>query len=92
MDERALVLLDAMSLIMGDRDATHGDYKEQSARIGMAWAAILGLPEPVPPVTVAVMMAALKGIRATGSGMANRDDYVDMAGYVALAAWVDGRL
>lgn len=90
-DIRHELLTEALDLITGDRHDTHGDYRVEAARIGKAWAAILGLPDLEPHV-VAAMMLALKGIRATSPGRANVDDWRDAIGYAALGAYVDRRL
>jgi hypothetical protein len=82
MDDRRQLLEEAGRLITGDRTATHGNYSQEAARIGKAWAAILRLPDDIPPHVVAACMLALKACRAT-SGRPNRDDWVDAAGYAA---------
>jgi hypothetical protein len=91
MDVRRQVLNEAGRLISGPRNATHGDYTVEAARIGRMWGALLQLPEPIPPRTVAAMMVALKLARAT-TGALNTDDWVDAAAYAALGAQTDADL
>jgi hypothetical protein len=91
MDVRRGVLDEAARLITRDRQSTHGPYTDEARRIGQLWGAILRLPKPIHPRTVAAMMVALKIARAT-SGTPNRDDWVDIAGYAALAAQIDADL
>lgn len=88
MDVRRGVLDEAARLVAGPRNETHGDYTTEAQRIGRLWAALLNLPEPVPPRTVAAMMVGLKLCRAT-AGAVNVDDWVDGAGYCALGAQID---
>ena len=88
MDVRRGVLDEAARLVAGPRNETHGNYTTEAQRIGRLWAALLNLPEPIEPRTVAAMMVALKLARAT-AGAVNVDDWVDAAGYSALAAQID---
>lgn len=88
MTESRQVLEEAARLVSGPRNATHGDYTHEAQRIGTLWAALLDLPEAIPPRTVAAMMVALKMARAT-AGRVNRDDWIDAAGYAALGAQID---
>lgn len=87
-DVRREVLDTAARLITQDRNGTHGDYGLEAQRIGSMWGALLRLPEPIPPRTVAAMMIALKLARAT-AGTPHADDWIDAAGYAALAAQID---
>lgn len=91
MSDRGLdALEEAGRLIAGDRRATHGDYGQEAARIGTLWGALLDLPAPIPPRTVAAMMVALKLARLTTStGRPGRDSWVDAIGYAALGAQID---
>jgi hypothetical protein len=90
-DVRRSTLDEAARLITGPRNETHGDYTHEATRIGTLWGALLDLPEPIKPRTVAAMMIALKLARAT-SGAVNADDWIDTAGYAALAAQIDADL
>jgi hypothetical protein len=77
------VLKDAEAVVNGPRQAQYGDPVVTCERIGMAWAAILGLPG-VTAKEVALMMAALKLVREAGEEH-HYDNLVDAAGYVAIA-------
>ena len=90
-DVRRATLDEAARLITGPRNETHGDYTHEATRIGVLWGALLDLPEPVKPRTVAAMMIALKLARAT-SGAVNAVDWIDIRGYSALAAQIDADL
>jgi hypothetical protein len=93
MDVRRQVLDEAGRLISGDRRSTHGDYGQEAERIGRLWAALLNLPEDIPPRTVAAMMVALKLARLTSpTGRPGRDSWVDAIGYSALGAQIDADL
>lgn len=81
-DERRKVLEDAAELITGDRNKTHGNYSFESERIADIWSGICS--ETIDPANVPLMMIGLKVARAS-AGLINRDDFVDIAGYAALA-------
>ena len=76
------ILDTAKSLINGDRATTHGDAHLMHATIAQMWSAILGFS--VSPMRVALMMAALKLARAS-QNPEHADNWVDAAGYTALA-------
>jgi len=80
--QRDQILAEAQSLIQGDRAAQYGDSFDTHKRIGTMWAAILGI-EPIDPGTVALMMIALKSIRAS-KNTGYMDSWVDICGYAAL--------
>jgi hypothetical protein len=88
VDIRRQLVAEAGELVTGDRNATHGNYTDEATRIGQAWAAILRLPEPIPPHVVAALMVVLKMCRAT-AGAANVDDWRDGIGYCANGAQID---
>jgi hypothetical protein len=69
-------------LVEGPRAATHGDKRENHENIAALWSAYLGIS--ISPFQVALMMVLLKVAR-TQAGQPNLDDYVDMAGYAAIA-------
>lgn len=78
----------AASLIRGDRARKHGDATELHRQVAELWTAYLRLSNTlisIGPQQVLVMMALLK-IARTCNGEFNRDDYVDLLGYAALAA------
>ena len=81
-DQRKQLLEDAAKLITQDRNRTHGDYSLEAERISDIWSAICS--ETIPPENVPLMMIGLKVARAS-AGRMNRDDFVDIAGYAALA-------
>ena len=79
---RTEILTEAARLVSSDREAQHGDPRENFRRVALAWSAVSGYP--ITPAQVPLMMAALKGVRAA-MGNTNPDDFVDGAGYFALA-------
>lgn len=81
---RALdVLADAGALLDGDRNATYGDALHDFRRIGEVWGALLDMQYPLPPHTVAAMLAGMKLVRSQISPE-HRDNWVDGAAYAAL--------
>ena len=77
----------AADLVGGDRACQHGDALAVHTNIAVLWSAFLGMP--ITARDVALMMVLLK-IARTKTGTFNPDDYVDAAGYAALAADVAG--
>ena len=80
---RDAILAEAGQLISGDREATYGSARSDFIRTGKMWAAILGLPQDIPPEKVAMCMAALKIGRLCHSP-GHADSWVDACGYLAL--------
>ncbi len=82
------LLSQASELVSQTRAATHGDAHANHWNIARLWNAFLSIrPEPAVPLSprdVTMMMALLK-IARTQLGDHNPDDYVDAAGYIALA-------
>ena len=80
----------AANLISGDRNATHGDARQNHLNIGALWIAYLERRFPaagrlhLTAHDVMQMMALLK-IARTMAGRHNPDDYVDAVGYLSLA-------
>ena len=79
----------AAELVSGDRARLHGDMVENHQKIADVWNGILAaagkLPlKPLDAHDVANMMEGMK-IARRYSGVYNRDDYVDGAGYSAVA-------
>ena len=72
----------ASSLVSGDRAKNHGDIFHSHDLIAKLWSAYLG--KAIEAHDVACMMALLK-ISRTQCGETNPDDYIDMAGYAAIA-------
>jgi hypothetical protein len=87
------LLTQASQLVSDTRAATHGDAHRNHWNIARLWNAFLSIrPEPADPLSprdVALMMALLKVAR-TQLGDHNADDYVDAAGYVAIAQAIGG--
>lgn len=74
----------AKELITGARQDSYGDATETARRVGMAWSALLGLGEPIPPFQVQSMMAMLKIVRGN-QDPTWEDSWVDGAAYIGLA-------
>ena len=73
---------DAARMAYHDRQADYGDASGNLAAIGAVWGELLGT-DPVPADMVALMLAGMKLVRATGR--INRDDLVDACAYLMLA-------
>jgi len=80
------ILREAEEIISADRERTHGRAEENLANIATLWDAWCRVSRDAQMTAhdVAIMMALLK-IARTQTGTYNRDDYVDAAGYIALA-------
>lgn len=83
------VLISAADLVGGDRASTHGPKLDNHMRIASVWNGILTAAgkAPLAPLDahdVANLMEGLKIARRYSGGL-NRDDYVDGAGYAAVA-------
>jgi hypothetical protein len=82
------ILRSAADLVSGDRNVQHGDKEICLSNIAEIWTAYLRIrKEPAAPLTgidVASMMALLRLAR-TQTGAPNVDDWLDGAGYIALA-------
>jgi Domain of unknown function (DUF6378) len=76
------------NLIGNQRARQHGDALAARANAAALWSAGLGVPNTTRDA--ALMMVLLKVAR-TKTGVFNLDDYVDAAGYAAIAAEVAGR-
>jgi len=73
----------ARQLVDGNRAEQHGDFHELHIRTAALWNAYLGITI-FDAHSVAVCMGLLKMARMK-SGEYNGDDYVDLAGYAAIA-------
>jgi len=73
----------AADLVSGDRARQYGDARLLHARIATLWSAHLG--HSITPHDVALLLLLLKVARTTG-GTFNPDNYIDAAGYAAIAA------
>jgi hypothetical protein len=80
------ILREAEEIISADRERTHGKAEDNLANIATLWDAWCRVSRDAQMTShdVAIMMALLK-IARTQTGCYNRDDYVDAAGYIALA-------
>lgn len=85
----------AAALIGDDRQDTHGDMLKGFDRIATVWNGILAAAGKAPQRSltahdVANLMEGLKIARRYGGGF-NLDDYVDGAGYAAVAGEIRQR-
>ena len=78
------VLETALEVVGGDRASTHGSMLENHENIARLWNAYLYNKGELAASDVASMMELLK-IARRKLGSLNRDDYVDGAGYAAVA-------
>ena len=78
------ILQKAIDLVGGDRAATYGNMFENHQNIAKLWDGYLHNIKTVSPEDVANMMELLK-IARRKTGALNDDDYVDGAGYAAVA-------
>jgi hypothetical protein len=83
-EKASKVFASAEELINGARQDSYGNATETARRVGMAWSALLGLGEPIPPFQVQSMMAMLKIVRGN-QDPAWEDSWVDGAAYIGLA-------
>lgn len=79
------LLLKAADLVSGERRASHGDAFSNFSHTARLWTAYLNGRGEITAHDVPMMMVLLK-VSRTQSGKFNEDDYVDAAGYSALAA------
>ena len=77
------LLDEAKRTITGERQDQYGAPEDSFSRIAAYWTTYLG--RPVSALDVAHLMALMKLARAQGQGF-RRDNYVDLAGYAAIAA------
>lgn len=82
----------AGDLVGGDREASHGDKFLNHTNIAAVWNGILKAAGKLPGIPldahdVANLMEGLK-IARRYSGSANMDDYIDGAGYAAVAGQI----
>lgn len=73
----------AKSVITGGRQDDYGNPEDSFGRIASLWSGYLGYP--FTKLDVAHMMILLKVARCIGQAPAE-DNYVDIAGYAAIAA------
>jgi len=78
------VLETALEVVGGERASTHGSMLENHINIAQLWNAYLFNKDELEASDVANMMELMKVARRK-LGTLNRDDYVDGAGYAAVA-------
>ena len=78
------VLEQALDLVSGDRADAHGPIWENHNNIAMLWNGYLYNKDYLLAADVANMMELLK-IARRKLGALNEDDYIDGAGYAAVA-------
>lgn len=88
MTGRAEILEAAREAVMVDRAATHGAVEDSFATIATMWSALTGAE--ITPAQVALMLAALKVVRAFGNPT-HSDNWVDIAGYGACGGELAAR-
>jgi hypothetical protein len=83
---RSDILKEAERIITKDRAATHGNAEDSFAAIAGGWEWWLSIREhgPLSAFDVAMMMTIFKTARAA-SNKSHHDNFVDGAGYYALA-------
>jgi len=83
------ILALAKEMVSKDRNDTHGDAFKNHAEIAEFWNIFLdGKLRPMANITaadVAIMMILLKISRTTQGEKFNLDNFIDMAGYAAIA-------
>lgn len=77
------LLDEAKQTITGERQDQYGAPEDSFSRIAAYWTTYLA--RPVSSLDVAHLMALMKLARAQGQRF-KRDNYVDLAGYAAIAA------
>ena len=78
------VLETALEVVDGDRASTHGSMLENHENIARLWNGYMYNMGELTASDVANMMELMKVARRK-AGAFNRDDYVDGAGYAAVA-------
>lgn len=91
------ILETAAQLVDGERARLHGDKVENHNCIAGLWSAYLRITQDrratggVDAIDVANMMILLKVARTVSGGDHNIDNYVDAAGYAAVAGEIAER-
>lgn len=81
---RSDILRTAEQYITKDRAATHGDAEDSFSTIAHYWNVYLKDKPHISAFDVAMMMALFKVARMQSNGK-HLDNYVDLAGYCAIA-------
>lgn len=89
------ILRRAALIVEGDRAESHGDARECLQATAELWGALLSLmgkapAKPLEARDVAILMGGLKVARMYRGKESSNDNYVDLAGYAALAGAVSG--
>lgn len=79
------VSVQAGRLLAGDRQAEYGDARNTHERIAVMWNALIPQGSRIQPTDVALMMIALKLVRAA-KNPSHRDSWVDIVGYAEIGA------
>ena len=78
------LLAEASCLLTDARQEIYGNFWDNHRRIGVMWAELLQLEEPITPELVAVMMALVK-ISRIANDSTHTDNYIDAIAYIAGA-------
>lgn len=91
--DRGRVLLDALKVINGERQNSYGNPEDNFAIIAEMWSTYLAgrynAEFYLKAQDVALMMTLLKVARVS-TGTASKDSFIDAAGYIGLAADMQG--
>ena len=90
--KRNEVLDAAKKCVSGDREQDYGNPENNFRTIANLWSDYLyakGCPVDIEPKDVAAMLALLKVARIA-SGNAKTDNWIDLAGYAACGAELEG--
>lgn len=82
--KRKSILIEAESLVHGDRNADYGHPLDDFSRTAKMWSALLGIE--VAPEQVGLCMIAVKLSRQCNRP--KRDNLVDAAGYAETVDWL----
>ena len=85
-------ILQEAATIVGERGGSYGEYEKSLSEIAVYWRMYLmvkGDKTDLGPRDVAMMMVLLKLARVKSSPK-HSDNYVDIAGYAALAGGLSG--
>ena len=86
---RVKLLSEAITLVDGDREEEHGDFRTNAEMIAAYWNTHLQIIDFIKPEDIPVMMTLLK-IARSHQKPERTDNYRDSAGYIALAGELAG--